>query len=40
MANRTILVIEDEPDILELIEFNLRQAGFEVLQALDGPYIR
>ena len=36
MAKQTILVVEDEVDILDLVEFNLRQAGFEVLRALDG----
>lgn len=31
-----ILVVDDEPDALELIEFNLRQAGYEVTTAADG----
>ena len=31
-----ILVVDDEPDALELIEFNLKAAGFEVVTALDG----
>ena len=31
-----ILIIEDEPDILELVFYNLRQAGFSVVQAEDG----
>jgi two-component system phosphate regulon response regulator PhoB len=31
-----ILIIEDEQDISELIAFNLRRAGFEVLIAADG----
>jgi DNA-binding response OmpR family regulator len=31
-----ILVIEDEPDILELIEYNLGRAGFRVSGARDG----
>lgn len=31
-----ILVVDDEPDAVELIEFNLRNAGFEVVAALDG----
>jgi two-component system phosphate regulon response regulator PhoB len=31
-----ILVVEDEPDALELIVFNLRAAGFEVFTAEDG----
>ncbi len=32
-----ILVVEDEPDALELIEFNLEAAGFRVVTATDGP---
>jgi DNA-binding response OmpR family regulator len=35
MSNK-ILVVDDEPDALELIEFNLRGAGFEVTTAMDG----
>jgi DNA-binding response OmpR family regulator len=31
-----ILVVDDEPEAVELVEFNLRQAGFEVLTASDG----
>jgi two-component system phosphate regulon response regulator PhoB len=31
-----ILIVDDEPDALELIEFNLKAAGFEVLTAADG----
>src|SRR5215470_14920034 len=31
-----ILVVEDEPDAFDLIDFNLKQAGFEVLGARDG----
>jgi len=31
-----ILVVDDEPDALELIEVNLKAAGFEVLTATDG----
>ena len=31
-----ILVVDDEPDAVELIEFNLRNAGFEVVTAADG----
>jgi two-component system phosphate regulon response regulator PhoB len=35
MAER-ILVVDDEPDLLELVRFNLSQAGFEVETAADG----
>ncbi len=31
-----ILVIEDEPDLQEILAYNLRKEGFEVLQALAG----
>jgi len=31
-----ILVVDDEPEAVELVEFNLRQAGFEVTRAADG----
>jgi len=31
-----ILVVDDEPDAVELIEFNLKGAGFDVVTAADG----
>ena len=31
-----ILVVDDEPEAVELVEFNLRQAGFDVVTAADG----
>lgn len=31
-----ILVVDDEPDAVELIEFNLKAAGYEVVRANDG----
>ena len=31
-----ILVVDDEPDAIELIEFNLKNAGYRVLTATDG----
>lgn len=33
---QTILVVDDEPEAVELVEFNLRQAGFTVATASDG----
>lgn len=36
MNSPTILVVEDEMDILELVDFNLSQAGFTVRRASDG----
>ena len=32
----SILVVEDEPAILELLKFSLQDAGYEVLEALDA----
>lgn len=32
-----ILVVDDEPDIVELVAFNLRAEGFEVFSAGSGP---
>jgi DNA-binding response OmpR family regulator len=31
-----ILVVDDEPDVIELVRFNLQQAGFEILAAESG----
>jgi len=31
-----VLIVEDERDILELVEYHLRQAGIPVISALDG----
>jgi two-component system, OmpR family, alkaline phosphatase synthesis response regulator PhoP len=36
MSNNTILVIEDEPDIRKLVQYNLAQERFKVLEAEDG----
>ncbi|MCL1888945.1 MAG: response regulator transcription factor [Desulfovibrionaceae bacterium] len=36
MSNQTILVVEDEKDIRELLAFNLKREGFTVLEAGDG----
>lgn len=36
MGRQSILVVEDERDILDLVDFNLRQAGYKVLKASDG----
>lgn len=34
---KSILIIEDEKDIADLVEYHLKQSGFKVLTALDGP---
>jgi two-component system phosphate regulon response regulator PhoB len=31
-----ILVVDDEPEAVELVEFNLKQAGYDVISAADG----
>lgn len=31
-----ILIVDDEPEAVELVEFNLKQAGFDVISAADG----
>ena len=36
MASQSILVVEDEPDIRELLRFTLHRAQFEVLPAADS----
>jgi phosphate regulon transcriptional regulator PhoB len=36
MPSKTILVVDDEKDIVELVAYNLEQGGFTVLRAYDG----
>ena len=33
---RKILIVDDEPDILEFLQYNLRKEGYEVVTAHDG----
>ena len=35
-ANIKILIVDDEPDILEFMEYNLKKEGYQVLQAKNG----
>ncbi|MEX2600224.1 MAG: response regulator transcription factor [Balneolaceae bacterium] len=35
-TEKTVLVVDDEQDLLDLIEYNLRKAGFNVLRAENG----
>lgn len=35
-AKQKILIVDDEPDILELIEYNLKKAGYQVFLASNG----
>ena len=37
VAMKSILVVEDEKDIVDLISYHLSQSGFSVITALDGP---
>ena len=36
MSKSTVLVVEDEEDILEVIQYNLEQEGYEVVSCMDG----
>jgi DNA-binding response OmpR family regulator len=36
LSKRKIIIIEDEPDILEVLSYNLRREGFEIMSATDG----
>lgn len=36
MGTKKILVVDDEPDIVELVSYNLKKEGFEIIAALDG----
>src|SRR5262245_55142593 len=36
MPRGTVLVIDDEQDLIELVRYNLEKDGFEVVGALDG----
>jgi two-component system alkaline phosphatase synthesis response regulator PhoP len=35
-TKRTILIADDEPDILEILNFNLESEGYEVIKATNG----
>ncbi|PCK07465.1 MAG: DNA-binding response regulator [Alteromonadaceae bacterium] len=36
MSQKRIVIVEDEPDILEVLSYNLKREGYEVFSALDG----
>lgn len=36
MASQTILIIEDEPTLVDILVYNLKKEGFEVIVATDG----
>ncbi len=35
-SRKTVLVADDEPDVLNLVAMNLQRAGFDILKAADG----
>jgi len=36
MTSKQIVIVEDEPDILEVLSYNLRREGFKVEASMDG----
>jgi DNA-binding response OmpR family regulator len=36
VSRKKIVIVEDEPDILEVLSYNLKREGYEVLTAIDG----
>lgn len=36
MSRKKIVIVEDEPDILEVLSYNLKREGYDVLAATDG----
>ena len=36
MPKENFLIIEDDPDIVELVQYNLEREGFRVFAARDG----
>jgi two-component system phosphate regulon response regulator PhoB len=34
----TVLIVDDERDLVQVVEFNLRQAGYETISAYDGEH--
>jgi phosphate regulon transcriptional regulator PhoB len=36
VGTKKILVVDDEPDIVALVSYNLKKEGFEIVEALDG----
>lgn len=37
MSEQTILVVEDDPNLLATLKYNLQKDGYEVVTAVDGP---
>jgi phosphate regulon transcriptional regulator PhoB len=38
VSKKKIVIIEDEPDILEVLSYNLKREGYEILTATDGNH--
>jgi len=38
MVKETILIVEDEKDVVKMLEYNLKKEGFATLSANDGEY--
>ena len=36
---KTVLIVEDERAIVEILKFNLKREGYETLEALDGETV-
>ena len=36
MSKKKILVVDDEPDIIEILKYNLEKEGFEMFSANNG----
>jgi two-component system alkaline phosphatase synthesis response regulator PhoP len=36
LKNRKVLIADDEPDIIEILKYNLVNEGYEVITAKDG----
>jgi len=36
MGKRKILIIEDDKDIVEMLDYNLKEEGYETISALNG----
>ena len=34
--SKTVLIVEDERPIVEILKFNLKREGYDTLEALDG----
>ena len=35
-AKKTVLIVEDEKNIVDILRFNLQREGYETLEAYDG----